>query len=136
MRLRLPVKLRQPVAILGVVPTLEVGWSLFGEGCAGFHEIALSTMVVEGGGKARKLRSRRRTHLPHHMHGVHARRRWQGQKMLGHLKCCRQKRIRLHQAIEEADLIEPFGCKTKTERHFHGDWVGQIGKMSVVVAAQ
>src|SRR5687768_4848235 len=45
------VERRQPVAVLGIVPALEVGLALFGEGGARFHEVALGAVLVQGVGE-------------------------------------------------------------------------------------
>jgi hypothetical protein len=41
-----------------------------------------------------------------------------------------------YQPIEEADLVQALGREAETQRHLHGDGVGQIGEMAVIVAPQ
>src|SRR5579883_2916595 len=42
---------RQLVAVLGVIPALEVRLALLGEGGARFHQVVLVAVIVQGGGQ-------------------------------------------------------------------------------------
>jgi hypothetical protein len=56
--------------------------------------------------------------------------------MLRHFQRRRYESVRVDQTVKEANFVESFCGETKTERHFHGDGVWQIGEVAVVLAAQ
>src|SRR5689334_15756589 len=63
---------REAITVFGVVPAFEIGFALFGEGGARFHQVALGAMLMQEGSEALLVGSRSRPHLAHHMHGVDA----------------------------------------------------------------
>ena len=93
-------------------------------------------MVVQRGGQALLFGRGGRTHLPHHVHRVDPRGRRQGQQMLRHAKRGRHQVVRVHQSVQEADVVEALGGETKPERHLHRDRVRHVGDVAMVVAAQ
>src|SRR3984893_291850 len=66
------IERRKPVAVLGIVPALEVGRALLGKCGARFHQIALGAVLAQGGGETLHLRPGCRAHLAHHVDGVDA----------------------------------------------------------------
>src|SRR3984893_17147826 len=89
----------EAVAVLGIVPALEVGRALLGKGGARLHQIALGAVLAQRGGETLHLRAGGRAHLAHHVDGVDARGRRQGQEMLGHREGARDQLIGLDQAV-------------------------------------
>ena len=56
--------------------------------------------------------------------------------MLGHFHRLGHQPFGIGQPVDETDLVKPLRCEAEPERHFHGDGVGEVGDMAVVVAAQ
>ena len=61
------------MAIGRIIPALEVGLALLGEGSTRFHQVFLVPMLVQLGGEALEIWRHARTHLPHHVDGVDTR---------------------------------------------------------------
>ena len=77
-----------------------------------------------------------RPHLAHHVHGIDARGRRQCEQMVGHGHR-RRDQLRLGcKPVEETDLVEPLGGEAEAQRHLHGDRIGHVGEMAMVVAAE
>ena len=47
------IQRRRAVTVLGIVPAFELRLALFGEGGAGFHQVAFGAVLMQRGGEAR-----------------------------------------------------------------------------------
>ena len=117
-------------------PVVNLRRPLFGESGSRFDQVTLGAVLVQGGGEALLFRRRSGAHLAHHVYGVDARGGRQRQQMFGHRQRARDQLVRIDQAIEKADLVEPLRGEPEAQRHFHRDRIRQVGDVAVIVAAE
>ena len=93
-------------------------------------------MIVQRGGQTLHGLAGRGAHLAHHMHGVDPSGRRQGEHVFGHFHGFRHHLFGFDDAIQETDLMKPFGGEAEAQRHFQRHRVRNVGDMAVVVAAE